>query len=49
MKTFPYLLAAMFASFILTYAIFAAASDDAGIEHWVAEQTSAFAAVASGH
>jgi hypothetical protein len=46
MKTFPYFLVATIASFSLTYSVFAAASDDQGIEHWMAQQASALAAIA---
>jgi len=49
MKTFPYFLAAALASFILTYGVFAATSDDEGFEHWMAQQTSVLAAMAGGN
>jgi len=49
MKTFPYFALAAIASFILTYSVFAAASDDQGLEHWVAQQTSALAAIAGSN
>jgi hypothetical protein len=44
MKTFPYFVAAALASFLVTYGVFAASSDDQGIEHWAAVQASAVAA-----
>jgi hypothetical protein len=47
MKTTPYFLIAAIASFVLTYSVFAAASDELGVEHWMAQQTSALAAIAS--
>jgi hypothetical protein len=49
MKTFPYFAVAVIASFALTYSVFAAASDNQGVEHWMAQQTSELAAVAGGH
>jgi hypothetical protein len=45
MKTTPHFLIAAIASFALTYCVFAAASDDQGAEHWMAQQTSALAAM----
>jgi hypothetical protein len=47
MKTFPYFLVATAVSFLLTYSVFAAASDEQGVERWMAQQTSALAALAS--
>jgi len=49
MKTFPYFLVAAVASFLMTYALFAAASDDQGVEHWLAETTSVIAAIGGGN
>ncbi len=49
MKTTPYFLMAAIASFFLTYSLFAAASDDQGVEHWMAQQTSALAAMAGAN
>jgi hypothetical protein len=49
MKAFPYFLVAAIASFILTYSVFAATTDDQGVEHWMAQQTSALAAMAGGN
>ena len=48
MKTIPYFLIAAVASFILTYSVFAAASDDQGMEHWMAQQTSGLAVITGG-
>lgn len=47
MKTFPYFFVATAVSFFLTYSVFAAASDEQGVERWMAQQTSALAALAS--
>ncbi|MES1180204.1 MAG: hypothetical protein ABUL43_03315 [Hyphomicrobium sp.] len=49
MKTTPYFLIAAIASFIFTYCVFAAASDDQGVEHWMAQQTSSIAAMSGGN
>ncbi|MFA5956048.1 hypothetical protein [Hyphomicrobium sp.] len=49
MKTFPYFAVATIASFIFTYSVFAAVSDDKGVEHWMAQQTSALAAITAGN
>ncbi len=49
MQMFPYFLVAVAASFILTYSVFAATSDDQGVEHWMAQQTSELAAIAGGN
>jgi hypothetical protein len=47
MKTFPVFAIGEIASFVLTVSFFAAASDDQGFKHWVAQQTSALAAMAN--
>lgn len=47
MKSFPYFIVAATASFFLTVSFFAAISDEQGVEHWVAQRTSALAAMAS--
>ncbi len=49
MKTFPYFAVATIASFIFTYSVFAAVSDDQGVEHWMAQQASALAAMAGAN
>jgi hypothetical protein len=50
MKKFPtfVITAAATFTFILTYSALSAASDDQGIEHWMAQETSAIAAIAAG-
>lgn len=49
MKGIALFLIGAFVSFALTYSVFAAASDEGGTEHWIAQQTSALAALAGRH
>jgi hypothetical protein len=48
MKKFPTFIVSAIASFVLTCSAFAAASDDKGVTHWLAQATSAVAALMHG-
>jgi hypothetical protein len=49
MNKFPWFIISATVTFILTCSALAAASDEQGIEHWMAQEASALAAMTAGN